>query len=76
MKIYTAMFDEGWARTLPALTGRSPTPSVDDELEVDQLMDDDSPSYDLGWTPLPAPTENDASAGKCLLFLYFYQHVN
>ncbi|KAG2748633.1 hypothetical protein P692DRAFT_20874386 [Suillus brevipes Sb2] len=60
----SAMFDEGWARTLPALTGRSPTPSVDDELEVDQLMDDDSPSYDLGWTPLPAPTENDASADE------------
>ncbi|KAG2748509.1 hypothetical protein P692DRAFT_201805785 [Suillus brevipes Sb2] len=58
----SAMFDKGWARTLPALTGQSPTPSVDDELEVDQLMDDDSPSYDLGWTPLPAPTENDVSA--------------
>ncbi|KAG2746278.1 hypothetical protein P692DRAFT_20876386 [Suillus brevipes Sb2] len=60
----SAMFDKGWARTLPALTGRSPTPSVDEELEVDQLMDDDSPSYDLGWTPLPAPTENDVSADE------------
>ncbi|KAG1849741.1 hypothetical protein F4604DRAFT_1687335 [Suillus subluteus] len=40
--------------------------SVDEEEEVDELMDDDSPSYDLGWSaassaPGDAPTPDDRS---------------
>ncbi|KAG1767939.1 hypothetical protein EDD22DRAFT_844273 [Suillus occidentalis] len=57
----SAMFDKDWAKTLPALTGQSPTPSVNEEIKVDHLIDDNSPSYDLGWTSLPAPTEDDTS---------------
>ncbi|KAG1761028.1 hypothetical protein EV702DRAFT_1207504 [Suillus placidus] len=43
-------------------SGQSPmTESVNDEEEVDDLMDEDSPSYDLGWNLIPAAPQDSAS---------------
>ncbi|KAG2746311.1 hypothetical protein P692DRAFT_20876415 [Suillus brevipes Sb2] len=47
----SAMFDEDWAKNQAPASGLSTTTRSDEE-EVDQLMGDDSPSYDLGWAAL------------------------
>ncbi|KAG1778644.1 hypothetical protein EV702DRAFT_1196155 [Suillus placidus] len=61
----SAMFEEDWAKCLPALSGRSAdNKPVTDEIEVDELMDDDSLSYDLRWTALPASSEDDTSTDE------------
>ncbi|KAG2343160.1 hypothetical protein BDR05DRAFT_1000135 [Suillus weaverae] len=68
IKELAAMFDQEWARRQPSISRRSATTeSVDEEEEVDELMDEDSPSYDLGWNALL--TRDTASAGK--FFVYF-----
>ncbi|KIK33287.1 hypothetical protein CY34DRAFT_18462 [Suillus luteus UH-Slu-Lm8-n1] len=54
----SAMFNETWDRNNPPASGLSTTTRSDEE-EVDQLMGDDSPSYDLGWGALPAEDEAD-----------------
>lgn len=59
------MFDENWDRNHPTTSGLS-TSTRSDEEEVDQLMGDDSPSYDLGWGALPAEDE----AGELLQQVY------
>ena len=59
------MFDEDWAKNQAPASGLSTTTRSDEE-EVDQLMGDDSPSYDLGWAALPAEDQ----AGKC-----FFQYI-
>jgi hypothetical protein len=62
---HSAMFDEDWAKNQAPASGLSTTTRSDEE-EVDQLMGDDSPSYDLGWAALPAEDQ----AGKC-----FFQYI-
>ncbi|KAG1840757.1 hypothetical protein F4604DRAFT_1939956 [Suillus subluteus] len=47
----SSMFDEDWAKSRDPALLLSPTmESADEEEEVDELVDDDSPSYDLGWS--------------------------
>jgi hypothetical protein len=58
------MFEKDWSKCLPMLTVQSiEHESVDEEHEVDELMDDESRSYNLRWTVLPVPSGNDTSAG-------------
>ncbi|KAG2740569.1 hypothetical protein P692DRAFT_20686441, partial [Suillus brevipes Sb2] len=54
----SAMFDEDWAKNQAPASGLSTTTRSDEE-EVDQLMGDDSPLYDLGWAALPAEDQAD-----------------
>jgi hypothetical protein len=61
------MFDEDWAKNQAPASGLSTTTRSDEE-EVDQLMGDDSPSYDLGWATLPAEDQ----AGKCFFNISWY----
>ncbi|KAG1854640.1 hypothetical protein F4604DRAFT_1932703 [Suillus subluteus] len=45
------MFDKDWAKSRDLALLLSPTmESVDEGEEVDELVDDNSPSYDLGWS--------------------------
>jgi hypothetical protein len=53
---HSAMFDENWDRNHPPTSGLSTTTWSDEE-EVNQLMGDDSPSYNLRWAVLPAEDE-------------------
>ncbi|KAG1839430.1 hypothetical protein F4604DRAFT_1940834 [Suillus subluteus] len=47
----SSMFNEDWAKSRDPALLLSPTmESTDEEEEVDELMDDDSPLYDLGWS--------------------------
>ncbi|KAG1852168.1 hypothetical protein F4604DRAFT_1933734 [Suillus subluteus] len=47
----SSMFDENWAKSRDPALLLSPTmESADEEEEVDELVDDDSPLYDLGWS--------------------------
>ncbi|KAG1883063.1 hypothetical protein F4604DRAFT_1677980 [Suillus subluteus] len=62
----SSMFDEDWAKSRDQEFLCSPTQSVDEEQEVDELVDDDSPSYDLGWSAASfalgdTPTLDDCS---------------
>lgn len=61
------MFEKDMSKLMPALTaGSTEDELVDEEHEVDQLMDDDSLLYNLGWTVLPVQSGDDTSAGKSL----------
>ncbi|KAG1868421.1 hypothetical protein F4604DRAFT_1682350 [Suillus subluteus] len=62
----SSMFDEDWAKSRDPEFLHFPTQSVDEEEEVDELADDDSPLYDLGWSAASsalgdAPTLDDRS---------------